>query len=56
MAKATTLHAITITWQTHQAREWRRDKQPKIQALDKYLHTMVCTTPLSSHSKCNGKA
>jgi len=32
MAKVTTLHAIIINWQTHQARESGRDKQPKIQA------------------------
>ncbi len=55
--KVTTSHDIAITWQMHQVREWRKDKQPRIQkVLKRYLHLMVCTTPLASHSNCNGKA
>ncbi len=55
--KVTTSHDIAIIWQMHQAWEWRRDKQPRIQEASKrYLHSMVCTTPLASHSDYNGKA
>jgi hypothetical protein len=51
-----TSHDIVITWQMHQAREWR-DKQPRIQeALKIYLHSMVCTTPLTSHLDYSGEA
>ncbi len=55
--KVTTSHDIAITCKMHQAKEWRRDKQPRIQeALKRYLHSMVCTTPLASHLDCSGKA